>query len=480
MKSNENEIAELLKAEAKRYNILRLGRWHNGKLPRDYTIPKQKDPINKARLIASYYDFYLKNSFKNASRVLTWLFQTVSNKCGMFTLFRLDDLKKRTKEAQRKLGNIFGLNTGLITMQSDINKMYTNLDHNQIIDAVIWVCDCARKNQNQNKRKSRKVKRLILLSKRKDTVTNKYKIMWADTEDEEYYSFTLDDILNIVHLDLQFTYQVRGKDILKQKHGCPIGGFLSCIYANIKCAKDEYDFLKSLKVKKCRIYGIRQVDDLLLLLAYDKTSPESFKEANTWKQTFLRNNGVYKGGLELEEQKELLKQEKKVCYEFAGTVVTIENNHNTRNNLLIYCKTWNKNELSLLTEGKQKLPRYVGRYSMVPDHYKLGMQIATLLRINSQTHRLDDLIEALKINRLEMISIGYDDNFLLKALQRVMGRSQVWSKVIYKLQKDQNFFTDNAKWRYICKIATRDLQNGNLKEIREENKIENEMWGESE
>ena len=97
----------------------------------------------------------------------------------MFTLFRLDDLKKRTKEAQRKLGNIFGLNTGLITMQSDINKMYTNLDHNQIIDAVIWVCDCARKNQNQNKRKSRKVKRLILLSKRKDTVT------WADTEDEE-------------------------------------------------------------------------------------------------------------------------------------------------------------------------------------------------------------------------------------------------------------------------------------------------------
>ena len=68
--------------------------------------------------------------------------------------------------------------------------------------------------------------------------------MWAEREaDEDYFSFTLDDILNIVTLDLQFTYQIRGEHIFKQKHGCPIGGFLSCIYANIKCAKDEYDFL---------------------------------------------------------------------------------------------------------------------------------------------------------------------------------------------------------------------------------------------
>ena len=83
---------------------------------------------------------------------------------------------------------------------------------------------------------------------------------------------------------------MRGEDILKQKHGCPIGGFLSCIYANIKCAKDEYDFLNSLKVHKRRIYGIRQVDDLLLFIAFDNAPPESLREANTWK-----HNGVYKG-----------------------------------------------------------------------------------------------------------------------------------------------------------------------------------------
>ena len=89
---------------------------------------------------------------------------------------------------------------------------------------------------------------------------------------------------------------------------------------------------------------------------------------------------------------------------------------------------------------------------MVPDHYKRGMQIATLLRINTQTHRFKDLIYAIKINRMEMHSIGYDDNFLMKALQKIMGRSEIWNKVILSLKK-HNIFQNNAKWRYLCKIA---------------------------
>ena len=108
--------------------------------------------------------------------------------------------------------------------------------------------------------------------------------------------------------------------------------------------------------------------------------------------------------MELEEQKEHYKDDRKSCYEFAGTIVTFENKK--EGGMVFYCKTWNKNEGMLLQEMKQKIPRYINKYSMVPDHYKLGMQIATLLRIHSQTHRLQDLIHAIKINRLEMLSIG--------------------------------------------------------------------------
>ena len=78
-----NQIMDKLKHLYKQYNLSKIGRWRRGKLPRDYTLPKQKDPINKARLIASYFLHPLQSVFQNASKVLTWLFKTIV-KYGMF------------------------------------------------------------------------------------------------------------------------------------------------------------------------------------------------------------------------------------------------------------------------------------------------------------------------------------------------------------------------------------------------------------
>ena len=78
---------------------------------------------------------------------------------------------------------------------------------------------------------------------------------------------------------------------------------------------------------------------------------KSLQQALQWKDNFLAKNRVYKGGLELEEQKEVISDNNKICYEFAGTIVTIEK---TGKNLhSFYCKTWNKNEEYLLKYGKQ-------------------------------------------------------------------------------------------------------------------------------
>ena len=110
---------------------------------------------------------------------------------------------------------------------------------------------------------------------------------------------------------------------------------------------------------------------------------------------------------------------------------------------------------------------------MVSDHYKLGMQIATLLRIHSQTHRLQDLIHAIKINRLEMLSIGYDDNFL--AFKKVMGtgKSEVWNEVILKLDRER-IFINNAKWKYLCFIARKcklEIEYQRKKSISKQNNL---------
>jgi len=58
-------------------DMIKIGRWNNGRIPENYTLPKQKDPIHKARLISSYFSHPLKYVYKNISTILTWLFNSV-------------------------------------------------------------------------------------------------------------------------------------------------------------------------------------------------------------------------------------------------------------------------------------------------------------------------------------------------------------------------------------------------------------------
>ena len=146
-------------------NLRRFGAWKAGDIPIDYTIPKQKDPINKARLITSYAQHTLRNILKNTSRILTWMFRSVREAIGMFTLF-LDDLKKRLLQIKIGLNKCYGRATKVLSLQSDINKMYTNLDHCQIMDSIIWLCGVASNEHIKKKRKTRKDRAYITISKK--------------------------------------------------------------------------------------------------------------------------------------------------------------------------------------------------------------------------------------------------------------------------------------------------------------------------
>ena len=94
---------------------------------------------------------------------------------------------------------------------------------------------------------------------------------------------------------------------LKQKHGCPIGGTLSSFYANIYCAWREYLFIKQYEVNgHYRIHGIRQVDDLIMWVSFNKQDPNSEREANTIIKILLdtdtKQSRVYEDGLTLTEE----------------------------------------------------------------------------------------------------------------------------------------------------------------------------------
>ena len=261
-------------------NLWNLARYRYGRIPTNYTLPKDKDPINKARLISSYFGHPLTGYYQNASTILTWLFKTVRRSCGMFTLFQLDELKQRLRQCGNILNKTYGNDTRLMVLQTDITKMFTNLKHDQIVEAIIWLFEKAKKAYTRKSRSARIAKNVyILIAKARDEKGKKY-VCWSTSKgSDEYYTYTVDDILNIVLIDLNLCYQKCGQAIFKQTHGCPIGGFLSPIYANIKCAKDEFDFMNRAGKLKERIAGIRQVDDLLLMIAYSHKDPISYREA---------------------------------------------------------------------------------------------------------------------------------------------------------------------------------------------------------
>ena len=132
----------------------------------------------------------------------------------------------------------------------------------------------------KGKRQVRKDDRFLIISKLKDPDDLKKKVRWSNCYgNEDEYTTTIAELLEIVKVDLQSTFQKRGKTIVRQKHGCPIGGFLSPIYAVVKCAKDEYDFLNSLGKARTKIFGIRQVDDLFLMIAYRENDRKSLAVA---------------------------------------------------------------------------------------------------------------------------------------------------------------------------------------------------------
>jgi len=96
------QIIQNLREEYDMNDLKRFGRWKNGSLPYMYVIPKDKDPYNKSRLIASYYDHPLKYVYKNTSKIITWCFRQIE-KSKHFTLYKITDIMSKTKDAARWL-----------------------------------------------------------------------------------------------------------------------------------------------------------------------------------------------------------------------------------------------------------------------------------------------------------------------------------------------------------------------------------------
>jgi hypothetical protein len=234
---------------------------------------------------------------------------------------------------------------------------------------------------------------------------------------------TFTDLLNIYKLGLQYSFTISRGEISYQHKGCPIGGYLSAFYANTVCAYHEYKYMTSLKHTAKKIYGIRQMDDLLIWIATKKGNKGSYKQATRMKKQILRNNGVYLGGLELEEEtvKTIwIKKEKHYIHEFSGTEIKVRAQNPT-----MTCKTLNKNKHSIAKNEGQIIARYPPWESYTTQQSKRGVIIGTLHRIEQQNSTIELAAHSMLDNYKEYRAIGYATTFYVNVLQKITKHATV-------------------------------------------------------
>jgi hypothetical protein len=192
-----------------------------------------------------------------------------------------------------------------------------------------------------------------------------YTIRWSSAKPScGWLILDIASLMETVKIDLDNAFQTIGGNIYQQTFGCPIGGNLSAIYANVLCAYDEFSALKALRNDSKLVAGIRQVDDLLLFIAYKRHDERSRIRKDEIRELFLRKEGVYRGGLELEIQPCLERSHDCTTFKFAGTIVSVFHSKAPT------CHPFLKNERKLFDKGTLEFSRFIETTSFVPPPYK--------------------------------------------------------------------------------------------------------------
>jgi hypothetical protein len=420
--TNTTEIMETIR---KNYSKLALSHKFpasKGKttLPHSYVKPKNKDPINKNRVITSYFHYPFKRLLKLASKALTFCLRNLNKNHRHFTLHRLHDTKNLIRKLKTRWQKKYGRDAHVETIATDLKQMYTYLNHTEIRKAVLWLFEKIQASQTKNKH-SRTLRKRKTLIKVDLHAPNRAQFTTNNAVDSDCIIFNLNDLFEIVDFDLQNTYTTIGNQIFKQNDGCPMGGLLSSFYGNTTCAYHENMFLNTDPLSN-DIWGIRQMDDLTLFIAHNKNDPNT-KRDNDRIRNHIQNN-VYRGGLEAEIQEPDHDTDGKFIHQFAGHEI-----HTHKNLSDIYTTTLNVNKKSVHDTNTQLKTRYPNMFTYTNQHSKNGNIIGSIHRIRTQNTYRKDFTEAVLDLLAELRCINYTDTTIKKCIYK-LARQEQWKTML--------------------------------------------------
>jgi ribosomal protein L19 len=394
-------ILKFMKEEWRAKGLYKIASWTAGNIPRARADPKSKDPIKKTRLISSYRKSPLRRLWRLAGKGLTFVFQNLRKKVRHFTLHRLDAMKRKVGKGLKRISKVYGNETEILTAQFDVKRMFTDLDRGEIMKALSWLFGEVGKMKKDQGRELRTNRRYVTVRREEPHL-----VRWGRAaNDEATACFSLEELKLCVEMDLKWCYLSVGEVVMKQGNGAPIGGMMSRFYGDLVCSYHEWQMIKRMGKGSRRVYGIRQVDDLIMMQAVRRGDAQSQAEGERlWKEV-RGDEGerkVYKGGLEIEEE-EVVDNEKQRVHEFAGTILSIRKDGKS-----FEARTRNKNWKSLMENGRQEKHRYPSKGSYVSTMIKEGVMVGSLARIPTQCYPEKLAVTCLLQDAVEWVSVGYE------------------------------------------------------------------------
>ncbi|GBG65707.1 hypothetical protein CBR_g52008 [Chara braunii] len=271
---SEKDVLKQVRMEYKKQALDKVGAWNPAaRLGQAYVMPKHKD-LTRWRPIAPACMEGSKTAGRRLARVLNFLLEKVPQ-AKHFNLKATAMLKQNLQMAGKRL-SVFGDRSMALMASYDIKEMFTSLPHVAIQRAVDWLLQ---------QWESRGVYKLSL-SRRGRVVTLSRK-----SPGPGYVTVKFSQILQMISYELENTYVMCRKMILKQVVGIPMGKNSSPSLACVLCAKHEVDFVSSLGADQRLVHGVRLVDDVTLGVACDVSDHRSVLAARYICLKFMKAYG---------------------------------------------------------------------------------------------------------------------------------------------------------------------------------------------
>lgn len=202
------------------------------KLGSAYLLPKNKD-TNRFRPVVSYFHFHSKPWAKKIGRALTVAIKELVKSWTTMEMPNAKDLIKTILQTRKdKKWKEAALKNSITFLHFDIKNQFLNLSKKRVRLAL--------ETTLTHLRRTRAVRKLGFAIRRRSYEKHLDRIGHANKLHET--GVTMTEILRYADFELKYPLFQVGKKIVMQRHGLPMGGFLSAHLACIDAMTQEHYF----------------------------------------------------------------------------------------------------------------------------------------------------------------------------------------------------------------------------------------------